>query len=113
MRVPNQSTSVSRAAGVPSQPTRIARFASARPLHDVTPSQLLLGCRRPRSRPVAPFGSIATQPRRPIPSVGVKNCQVQNDGSTFCDYFVDGKFATHGCFSDWDGGYCNGDEVED
>ncbi|MEA3412258.1 MAG: hypothetical protein U9R74_12070 [Pseudomonadota bacterium] len=45
--------------------------------------------------------------------IEVKNCSVQNDGSTFCDYYVDGSFAVHGCYSDWDGGICNGDETED
>ena len=49
--------------------------------------------------------------------IHTENCKVQNDGSTWCDFHDcddngDCKI-THACHSDWDGNYCNGDEVED
>ena len=50
--------------------------------------------------------------------IEVKDCEVQNDGSTWCDYYDCDKdgvciLLTHGCFSDWDGQDCDGNEVED
>lgn len=46
------------------------------------------------------------------------NCQTQNDGSTWCDFYDcddDGVciFLTHACHSKYNGDACEGDEVED
>ena len=44
--------------------------------------------------------------------ISTQDCQVQNDGSTWCNYNIDGNLKW-ACYSDWDGGYCNGDEKDD
>ncbi len=50
--------------------------------------------------------------RSPVQKISVQDCQVQNDGSTWCNYNIDGNLKW-ACYSDWDGGYCNGDENDD
>ncbi len=47
-----------------------------------------------------------------VQEISVQDCQVQNDGSTWCNYNIDGNLKW-ACYSDWDGGYCNGDEKDD
>ncbi|MCM1983888.1 hypothetical protein [Lyngbya confervoides] len=47
-----------------------------------------------------------------VQDISIQDCQVQNDGSTWCNYNIDGNLKW-ACYSDWDGGYCNGDESDD
>ncbi len=46
-----------------------------------------------------------------VQRISIQDCQVQNDGSTWCNYNIDGNLKW-ACYSDWDGGYCNGDEED-